>query len=63
MITVSGIMPNLRETQRSNSKKTPGQAAQQKDGQTIFHRTILAIAGSPTSTNTVPLHLKAKDIE
>ena len=56
-------MPNLRETQRSNSKKTPGQAAQQKDGQTIFHRTILAIAGSPTSTNTVPLHLKAKDIE
>ena len=47
----------------SNSKKTPGQTAGQKDGQTLFQRTLLVTAGSPTMTTVVDWHLKVKDIE
>ena len=34
-----------------------------KDGQTLFHRTILATTGGPTSTTVVDWHLKVKDIK
>ena len=34
-----------------------------KDGQTLFHRILPAIARSLTSTNAVDWHLKVKDIE
>ena len=34
----------------------------QKDGQTLFHRTLLATAGGPTNTTAEDWHLKIKDI-
>ena len=34
-----------------------------KDRQTLFHRTISATAGGPTSTTPVDWHLKVKGIE
>ena len=40
----------------------PRQTAGRKDGQTLFHRTLLASAGGPTSTTAVDWHLKVKDI-
>ena len=42
-IWVSSTMPKFRKNERYNSKKTPGQ----KDGQTLFYRTLLATAGGP----------------
>ena len=35
----------------------------QKDGQILFHRTLLATAGGPTSTTTVDCHIKVVDID
>ena len=37
--------------------------ARQKDGQTLFHRSIPATTDGPTSTTAVDWYLKAKDIE
>ena len=37
--------------------------AGEKDRQTLFHRTLWAIAEGPTSTAVVQWHLKVKDIE
>ena len=34
----------------------------QQDGRTLFHTTLLAVAGDPTSTTAVDWHLKVKDI-
>ena len=34
-----------------------------KEGQTLFHRILLATAGGLTSTTSVDWHLKVKDIE
>ena len=34
-----------------------------KDGQTLFHRILLATAGVLTNTTKVDCHLKVKDIE
>ena len=34
-----------------------------KNGQTLFHRTTVATAGSPTSITAVDWHLKVKYIE
>ena len=39
-------------------QQTPRQTAEQKDGQTLFYRTILATARGPTSTTAVDWHLK-----
>ena len=47
----------------SNSKKTPRQTAERKDGQTLFHRILPATARGLTSTNAIDWHLKLKDIE
>ena len=44
-------------------QETPGQTAQWKDGQTLFHRTIATTTMGPTSTTAVDWHLKVKDID
>ena len=44
-------------------KNTPGQTPGLKDGETLFHRTLPALAGATTSTAAVDWHLKVKDIE
>ena len=44
-------------------QEKPQQTAGWKDGQTLFHRILLATGSSPTSTTAVDWHLKVKDIE
>ena len=39
------------------------QIAGWKDGQTLFHRTLLATARGPANTASVDCHLKVKDVE
>ena len=56
-------MPKFREIELSNFKKTPRQMTQDKDGQTLFHRILLATTKGLTSTTPVDWHLKKKDIE
>ena len=56
-------MPKFREIYWSNSKKTPGQTAGRKDGESLFHRILLANAGGLTSTTAVDWHLEVKDID
>ena len=45
-----------------NSKKTPRQVTGGKDGQTVFHRILLATVGGLTGTTAVDWNLKVKDI-
>ena len=61
-------MPKIREIERSNSKKTPGQMGRQKDRQTLFHRILPTTAGRLTSASAVnktavDWHLKVKHVE
>ena len=54
-----------QNSEKSNDPipKTLRQMAGEKDRQTLFHRTLWAIAEGPTSTAVVQWHLKVKDIE
>ena len=45
-----------------NSKKTPKQVTGGKDGQTVFHRILLATVGGLTDITAVDWNLKVKDI-
>ena len=63
LIRVSTTVLKFRKTYWYNSKRTSRQMAGHQDGQTLFHRTIPAAAGSPTSTTRVHWHFKLNDME
>ena len=50
---VSSTMAKFREISYLNSKKTPGEMSGGKDGQTLFHRILPAIAGGLIGTTGV----------
>ena len=62
LIRFSITMPKFKETYSSNSSRTIQRTAGWKDGQTLFHGTILVTARGITSTTAVNWHLKVKDI-
>ena len=62
-LRVSGTIPQFREIQWSNFKKTPRQMSGGKDGQTLFHRIIPATTMGLTSKTAKNWHLEVKYIE
>ena len=63
LLRVTSTMAKFRKIWWLNSKKIPRQVVRQKDGQILFHKTLLATISGPTSTTPIDCHLKVKDIE
>ena len=62
LIRISSTILKFRETLWPNSKKTP-QLTAGLDGQTLFHRMLLATDRGLTNTTAVDWQLTVKDIE
>ena len=62
-IGVSRSAKNKNVNKLQVQTQTDGRKERRKNRQTLFHRTLLATVGGPTSITAVDRHLKVKDTE